>query len=110
MTPELEQALAQLQTTQNTIGTMAIVSAVLVFLALTAIIICLPLLTWRALSRSKRVATESEAALLRRELLELKSEIESWKAGDLQLWDSIYTFRIQRVQSETIDLHEEMGL
>lgn len=39
-----------------------------------------------------------------------KSEIESWKAGDLQLWDSIYTFRIQRVQSETIDLHEEMGL
>lgn len=39
-----------------------------------------------------------------------KSEIESWKAGDLQLWDCIYTFRVQRIQAETIDLHQELGL
>jgi hypothetical protein len=39
-----------------------------------------------------------------------KSEIECWKDGDLQLWDCIYTFRIQRVQSETLNLHEELGL
>jgi len=39
-----------------------------------------------------------------------KWEIESWKAGDIQLWDCIYTFRIKRIQAEEISLREELAL
>lgn len=37
-----------------------------------------------------------------------KSEIESWKQADIQLWNCIYTFQIERIQAEPVNLHEEM--
>ena len=49
------------------------------FFAICAVAICLPLLTWRAFSRSRATVSGAEEAALRREILELKREVESWK-------------------------------
>lgn len=31
-------------------------------------------------------------------------EIESWKEGDIQLWDCIYTFHVEKISAESVNL------
>jgi hypothetical protein len=33
-------------------------------------------------------------------------EIESWKEADIQLWDCIYTFQIEKITAEAVNLEE----
>lgn len=35
-----------------------------------------------------------------------KWEIESWKEADIQLWDCIYTFQIEKITAEAVNLEE----
>lgn len=35
-----------------------------------------------------------------------RSEIEAWKQADIQLWDCIYTFQIEKITAETVNLEE----
>lgn len=36
-----------------------------------------------------------------------KWEIESWKDGDIQLWDCIYSFKVEEINSTTVKLQGE---
>lgn len=38
-----------------------------------------------------------------------RSQIDAWKAGELRLWSSIYSFKIEKTTTETIDLLEELS-
>ena len=35
-----------------------------------------------------------------------KREIELWKEAEIQLWDCIYTFTVEKIQAETVNLEE----
>ena len=35
-----------------------------------------------------------------------KQEIELWKEADIQLWDCIYTFTVEKIQAEAVNLEE----
>lgn len=35
-----------------------------------------------------------------------KQEIELWKEADIQLWDCIYTFTVEKITAETVNLEE----
>ena len=35
-----------------------------------------------------------------------RQQIEAWKEGKLELWDSIYTFQVEKIQSEVVNLEE----
>ena len=39
-----------------------------------------------------------------------RHQINEWKEGKIRLWDCIYSFHINRVQSEPLNLREELGL
>lgn len=35
-----------------------------------------------------------------------RSELEAWKQADIQLWDCIYTFHIEKIAAEAVNLEE----
>ena len=35
-----------------------------------------------------------------------RQQIEAWKEGKLELWDAIYTFQVEKIQSKVVNLEE----
>lgn len=35
-----------------------------------------------------------------------KRQIEEWKAGEIRLWNCIYTFKVEKITTETVNLKE----
>lgn len=38
-----------------------------------------------------------------------RSEIEAWKQAAIQLWDCIYTFQVEKIQAEAVNLEEALA-
>ena len=35
-----------------------------------------------------------------------RKQIEAWKEGEVRFWDCIYTFQVEKIQSEAVNLEE----